>query len=130
MLKRKLSKLIVLTLSLLIIGTLSVFAATYDFYFEPPFAGSIQHSLPSEADGAFTPYVCPYGTTNATTYVLTQPEYNSTSTVSNYITDVTSGIHYFTYETGYGGSGQDYKLSGYPSDFYFQQYTDSGNWKP
>lgn len=129
MLKRNVTKILVL-MCVLILGSVSAFAATYNFYFTPPFVGSIQHSSPATADGAFTPYVHPSGTTNATTYVLTMPEFNSIVTVSNVRTNITSGRAHFTYNPGFGGAGQRYKLTGYPSNTNFQEYRAAGNWKP
>lgn len=130
MFKRNITKIIVLVLSLLAVTSVSVFATTYNFYFKPPFIGSIRHSSPATANGAFTPYVQPSGTTNATTYVLTMPEPDSIVTVSNARTNVTSGIAHFTYNSGYGGAGQRYKLTGYPSNMNFLEYRAAGNWKP
>lgn len=112
------------------VGSVSAFAASYNFHFKPPFAGSANHSSPATADGAFTPYVQPNGTTAATTYVLTQPQAGSTATVSNFKTNVTSGRSSFKYDAGYGGKGQRYKLTGYPSNSNFQEYKAAGSWKP
>lgn len=130
MVKRKISKLILLVMCLLTVGTVSALAVGYDFHFKPPFTGSIQHSSPAVADGSFTPYVDPDGTTNATTYVLTRPTSGSTDTVSSFATNVTSSKTSFTYNTGYGGAGQSYKLTGYPSNADFQEYYADGEWKP
>lgn len=130
MFKRKVTKTVVLALCLLMLTSVSVFAASYSFHFKPPFAGCIQHSSPATADGKFTPYVDPDGTTNATTYVLTMPDAGSTVTVSNFKENVTSAKTYFTYNSGYGGSGQKYKLTGYPSNYDFQEYYAAGTWKP
>lgn len=130
MLKRKTTKIMISVLSLFVIGSTSAFAASYYFNFEGSFVGSIQHSFPRAADGNFTPYVYPNGTTNATSYVLTKSASNSTSEVSNFRTNITSGKHNFTYKKGFGGSGQDYKMTGYPSNSDFQDYKAAGTWKP
>jgi hypothetical protein len=58
------------------------------------------------------------------------PEPDSIVTVSNARTNVTSGIAHFTYNSGYGGAGQRYKLTGYPSNMNFLEYRAAGNWKP
>jgi hypothetical protein len=130
MFKRKVTKITTLAISLLMMGSVSALAATYSFNFTPPFTGSVRHSTPTTADGAKTPYVDPSGTTNATTYVLTLPATGSTSEVTNFKTGVTSAKTYFVYKSGYGGAGQSYKLSGYPSNYDFQQYSAAGAWKP
>lgn len=126
--KRKVSTILVITL-LMTMGV-TAYAASYSFHFEPPFVGCIQHSSSQKADGNYSAYVDPSGTTNATTYVLTMPSSSSTDTVSNYKTNVTSSKTYFTYDTGYGGEGQWYKLTGYPSNSNFQEYYSAGTWKP
>lgn len=130
MLKQNVAKTMLLAIFFLIVGSATVFAATYNFKFEPPFLGSAKHSKPAVADGKFTPYVYPTGSTSATTYVLTKKEPLSIEKVSNFRTNVTSGKKTFTYDQGFGGSGQSYKLSGYPSNQNFQGYDAAGTWKP
>lgn len=112
------------------IGTVSVFAANYSFSFTPPFLGSAKYSASSVADGKFTPYVSPGGTTAATSYVLIRPPLSNITTVSNIKTNVTYGKTNFTYDTGYGGGGQSYRLMGYPSNQNFQAFSAAGSWKP
>ncbi|MBZ4665362.1 MAG: hypothetical protein JG770_615 [Mahella sp.] len=129
MFKRKV-KVMLLVVCLLMVGSVSAFAVTYSFHFEPPFVGSVQHSPSAMADGTFTPYVDPSGTTNATTYVLTLPSPGSIDTVSSFAPNVTSAKTYFTYNSGFGGLGQYYKLTGYPSNSDFQEYYAAGGWKP
>lgn len=129
MLKRTRTKTMVLTCCLLMLSSVSAFAASYNFTFTPPFAGSAKSSSLVTADGKFTAYVDPGGTTNATTYVLTRGT-SQAATVSNFRTDVTSARSNFTYDTGYGGAGQKYKLTGYPSNHNFQAYKAAGTWKP
>lgn len=128
--KIKTTRFLLIILCILMSFSADAYASSYSFHFEPPFVGSIQHAPASRADGAFTPYVQPSGTTNATTYVLTISDWNSTQSVSDFRTDITSGRAYFTYDTGYGGYGQYYKLTAYPSYYDFQEYYAAGSWKP
>lgn len=71
----------------------------------------------------------PDGTTNATTFVLNLPA-GPNNNVSTTASNVTSGTHYFTYLKGFGGKGQKYILTGWPSNMDFQDYVNSGTWKP
>jgi hypothetical protein len=129
MFKRKVTKITTLALSLLMMGSVSAFALSYSFSFTPPYVGSAKYTPAAVADG-LAAYVDPSGTTSPTTYVLTQPSPTSTAVVSNTKTGVTSAKTYFTYLSGYGGTGQSYKMNGYPSNTDFQTYFAAGAWKP
>lgn len=129
MIKTKLAKSVMATLLLFSLSSMSVFAANYyDFKFSGQITGNATHAGPVQADGKFNPYVNPDGTTNATTYVLTLP--SSLTSVSSFRTNVTSGKKYFTYDQGFGGKDQPYRLTGYPSNIDYQAYVAAGTWKP
>ena len=125
---KKIKVTLLIVLVLLMAGT-TVLAASYSFHFIPPFTGSARWATATTVSGS-APYVDPSGTTNGTTYVLVLPAYHSTTDVSNFRTNVTSAKTYFTYNTGYGGSGQQYNLCGFPTATDFQEYYAAGSWLP
>lgn len=126
---KKITKVMLLTLCIVMVGSVSAFAASYSFYFKPPFNTSLQSSPSVKTDGTFTPYVDPAGATAPTTYFITTPN-SATDIACNAVMYVVSAKTYLTYNTGYGAGDQSYRLRGCPSYSDFQSYSCAGEWKP
>lgn len=125
---KKVPVTLALVLCLLLLVSTIAFAASYSFHFVPPFSGSAQRTSSSVANGT-TAYVYPGGSSEGTTYVLVLP--GTWTSVSSFVTNLGSHTQRnFTYNTGYGGSGQSYAMAGYPYDSDFTEYYISGTWKP
>jgi hypothetical protein len=115
---------------LLLSVSASAFAASYNFYFQPPFAGSMNSSGPSTVATSNSAYVQPNNPNSFTaTNFFLNTSYNGSTNATNIITNVTTaGKRSFTYNSGYGGIGNSYYLSGYPSNFDFTNYEVFGGW--
>jgi len=110
--------------------SVTAFAASFSFSFTPPFAGSMQSTFLQEVTSINSAYVNPSHSATPTNYFLS-PNQKSSTTATNILTDIsTSGKRTFTYNSGYGGIGNKYCLSGYPSNWDFVDYTVSGSWSP
>ena len=104
--------------------------ATYYFEF-PDYTGSVgsMHWSDSSTSTGITPYVYPDYTYLNTFYFLTN-NYGSTYQVSNIVNISTRSKKYFTYKSGYGGTGHVYRLAGYPDSSipYRPGYQCEGTW--
>lgn len=104
-------------------------AASFNFTFNPPFTGSLKSTSKVTVSSGL-PYVNPSHSATPTSYFLS-PTPGTAIEATNFITNIsTSGTRFFTYKSGYGGTGQQYVLSAHPSNFDFVKYTVKGNWKP
>ena len=126
-------KRIAIITMILIIALISVgpvFASYYySFTFSPPFAGSMKWDSDEDVSG-LSPYVDPNGSSAKTNYFLTTAP-GETVLATHIVYEVdTTARRYFTYQTGYGGVGQDYCLAGFPSNFDFNYYYIPGVWLP
>lgn len=108
----------------------AAFAASYTFKFEGSFIGSLKTSSAQTVQTLNAAYVNPSASAVPTTYYLCTTA-SDTTNVTNWITDVsTAGKRSFTYNSGYGGVNNQYKLAGYPSNWDFVDYTVTGSWSP
>ena len=79
--------------------------------------------------GGFRPYVTQTTYSTPRTYYYIAPSGSSTAASSNTSTTV-SGTYYMTYKSGYGGTGQNYRLAGYPTQTEaHSSYTVSGRFR-
>lgn len=125
-------RIVVSVLSILLVVGVPVSAAAldYDFVFKPPFAGSMLSTDLYDVEQADSAYVRPLISATPTTYFLSPTPFTSTE-ATNYVTDIsTSGKRSFTYKSGYGSVGNEYCLSGFPSNYDFVRYYVYGDWSP
>ena len=102
--------------------------ASYDFPFTPTFEGCGQYSSIAGTTGTGA-YVSPSVSATETTYCVVSGK-NSIVVASDYVKTGDVGRKEFTYKSGYGGEGHNYRLYGYPSSTRFSDYNVHGTWKP
>ena len=122
-------KIVTLALAVLMLMAFATtaFAYSYDFSFTPPFAGCIESTLLKTVTG--NPYVDPDKSAATTKYFLSPTRYSSIA-ATKIIETSSSAKSYFTYKSGYGGTGTNLCLSGYPKATNFAAYTITGTWVP
>lgn len=137
--KRKLRACLLILLMISALGTQTFAAQTarsYDFTLKPPFSNSWK-----KTNGCYNPvkgykaYVSPSTSATRTVYYLLPKEvYDSGDVIpsaTNYLTTGSKGKLYFTYKSGYGGTGYKYYLAARPADMNFQnEYRVRGTWAP
>lgn len=104
----------------------SAMAASFNFHFVPPYKGSARNTGSETANG--NPYVDPDGASGAiaeTTFVIRFEGADVSRPVRS-----TGAKKTFSYEPGFGGSGQKYYMRGAPSNSDFQEYVARGSWQP
>lgn len=117
-------------LACLLIGvgaTTSAAQYSYNKELKPPFNGCAAYT-PAYTSSVIFACVEPSTNTMNTTYTLLMP--TTTQNVSSYVKTGTAGSYGFTYHSGYGGSGQKYRMVMYPSSSNFSKYTVVGTWQP
>jgi hypothetical protein len=120
----------VLALSLVFAMSVSAFAASYAFFISPPFVGSLKSTATQIVVSGTAANVNPSTSATPTSYYLS-PTPGSSTTATGVLTSIsTSGYRGFTYNSGYGGVGNYYCLSGYPSNSDFLTYNVGGTWSP
>jgi hypothetical protein len=122
-------KIVTLALAVLMLMAFATtaLAYSYDFSFEPPFAGCMESTSLKTVTG--NPYVDPDGSAAATRYFLSPVRHSSTQ-ATDVIVKSNGTKSYFTYESGYSGSGTSLCLSGCPKATDFNAYTIGGTWMP
>ena len=126
---KKIVRLIIIVCLLVCAFTGTAFARSYNFLIEPPYVGSLVSTFLYRVDtGTPTPYINPSISSTPTNYVLSPERYSST-VATNFRTNIsTPGYRSFTYNSGYGGVGTSYCLSGYPTYFEYATYIVYGDW--
>lgn len=137
--KRKLRACLLILLMISALGTQTFAAQTarnYDFTFKQPFSNSWKktHDCYNPVKG-YKAYVSPSTSATRTVYYLLPKEvYDSGDVIpsaTNYLTTGSKGKLYFTYKSGYGGTGYKYYLAARPADMNFQnEYRVRGTWAP
>lgn len=91
-------------------------------------------NAPYNPTSGYRPYVNPRASSTITRYYLVSKDVIDSGDVipaaTGYLNVNTAGKQYFTYNTGYGGTGQKYYLGGYPFDSKYYSYTIGGTWAP
>lgn len=91
-------------------------------------------SNPYNPTSGYRPYVNPSASSTITRYYLVSKDVIDDGDVipaaTNYLSVSTAGKKYFTYNTGYGGTGEKYYLGGYPLESGYYSYTIGGTWAP
>lgn len=105
-------------------------AASFSFTITPPFAGSMESTSLIGKTNTSRPYVNPSHSTTPTSYFLSPKRESSTQATSLISNISTSGTRNMSYLSGYGGTGQKYCLSAYPTNYDFATYKISGTWAP
>ena len=127
---KKKIKCLCVVMALVMICSASVIAAAYTFTITPPYAGCIRYTTNSVAVTGSTPYVSPSVAATPTTYVIV-PGKAAANYATNILTGIsTAGRRNFTYNPGYGGSGQRYYLAAHSTETQFLQYKVTGTWNP
>lgn len=104
---------------------------SYNFTIYPPMAGSAKASGAVTATGGMSPWVNPSIYSTPTIYwIETSTGAIGTGVATNLITRSTPGSASFTYKTGYGGSGQSYRLVGGGAADPYTTFTVYGTWSP
>lgn len=109
-----------------IIPTNQVNAYSYYNTFYQPWEGSAAYEGPKEVTSNAN--VNPSVNATQTTYCLILPD--KLTVVSNYIKLSTTATKKFTYKSGHGGSGENYRLNYFPSSRNYSTYNVYGTWKP
>lgn len=136
--KKKIRAALLALMMVTALGTQAFAAQTardYDFSFKQPYSSSWR-----KTSGCYNPvrnykpYVSP-STSSATTvyYLLPKEVYDGKDVIpsaTNYIYTGSKGKKYFTYKSGYGGTGYKYYLAAYPADMNFLEYRINGTWAP
>lgn len=105
-------------------------AHDYDFSFDGEYVGSMNSTDLKKVEKRDSAFVNPSKASVPTNYFLSTDQ-KSYREVTNIITNVTtSGKRSFTYYDGYGGLGNRYCLSGYPTHWDYTPYSISGTWSP
>jgi hypothetical protein len=102
----------------------------FDFTIRPPFIGSMVSSNLVTVTTGMSPFVNPNVSATPTTYFLSPQRVSSTQATQLISNVSTAGRRNFTYLTGYGGVGNRYCLSAYPSNTSFLEYRVTGTWSP
>ena len=124
---KKCRMILVVSVCLLMICGMSM-AASYNFTISPPFSTSLKFTPEPCAVSGGRPYVKPKVYAVPTTYFLT-PDKNTNHVAANILSGISSpGTNYFTYKSGYGGSGQSYYLGGCPTNTSFGLYNVYGDY--
>lgn len=131
-----------LVICLVVIGCSSVAAVNtsdawyYNFTMNPPYPGSLRYTGEQQVttDGGNAAYVTKTTHTAETSYVLSVKEGSTfRPSIDPFVSDQLTkksgtGTFPFTYKSGYGGRGQKYYLSVYPSNYNFSKYDVCGYW--
>lgn len=137
--KRKLRACLLILLMISALGTQTFAAQTarnYDFTFKQPFSNSWKKTYDCyNPVKGYKAYVSPSTSATRTVYYLLPKEvYDSGDVIpsaTNYLTTGSKGKLYFTYKSGYGGTGYKYYLAARPADMNFQnEYRVKGTWAP
>ena len=123
---RRLTKMLI---SGTLIASMGLTAGAYSYKLNimNPFNTSLTSTTTEQVSGS-TPYVSPNVASSPTGYFLSaRPE--SIDQATNIVGDITTpGRRYFTYKPGFGGSGNRYCLSAYPTEINFLDYVVQGTW--
>ena len=127
---------ILLTLCMLVMVCAPVFAYDFTFQFDRSQGKTLARSGPYavESPGAYVKHNSVTVPTNYSLWLMIGQDYNvgADKVVSNEIRNYSSTIkQLFNYHSGYGGNGESYYLSAYPTNMTnFNPYTAAGTWAP
>ena len=108
--------------------SLNTLAWDYNLDITYPYAGSLKSTMLYKKESGTTPYVHPNKVTISTTYFLS-PTRLSGIMATELISTAGTGESKFSWREGYGGVGQNYCLSAYPTQVAnYDAYNVSGTW--
>lgn len=120
-------------LTILLSISITVLAASsynYSFTLTPPYGGSLKSTARQTVKTGDSPFVHPNVSATPTNYFLS-PLQLSTTQATNIVSNIsTVGKRNFSYLSGYGGVGNSYCLSAYPTNIHFLEYRVTGTWSP
>lgn len=137
--KKKIRAALLALMMVTALGTQAFAAQTardYDFSFKQPYSSSWRKTSGCyNPVNGYRPYVSPSTSSARTVYYLLPKEVYDDGDVipsaTNYLTTGAKGKQYFTYNSGYGGTGNKYYLAARPADMNFQnEYRVRGTWAP
>ena len=127
---QKIKKTILVVITICFLFAIPVSANSYSFPFPSSanYLGSMRWSSGSTRTNA-SAYVYPNATTISTKYFLT-PTYGGNTQATAVVTISTRAKRYFSWLSGYGGTGVTYYLAGYPdpTNGTWDAYSIAGTW--
>lgn len=124
--KRLIFTVLAMTMMFSLLAIPASAAYSYDFYFDENRYDCM--NVTASYAPTSSPFVQPYTSSALTTYYLA-PSFSTTTWATGLLKLSSAGYRRFYYGSGYGGSGQYYKMCAYPSDLSgFRSYGIDGRW--
>ena len=127
---KKIKTLCICTALLCAMGMTASAASSYPYSYYIPGPNRPISRYTTSYTASNDPFVKPNVIATPTNYYLAFPDKEGYN-VSNLVRDVSDTVRRdFTYLSGYGGSGEKYRLGAFPSSSDYYTYRVSGSWSP